>query len=201
MCVIDWELMLGFLKVFLSWPVVTLILGLIFIFIFKGQISNLLGRVTEGDVYGMKFKASTLQDSASGTKLEPVRLSNDQIKWISDNPDKAFEEYTKVFNFYRWERAMNFIYGTQIDLLESLSNKADLGELYVNLGYFHVEHQRRAGSTAYQMSDYLNFLVQQGFIVSEGVNSNLKIKISPDGLNFLSYIKSAYPDAWNKKSF
>ena len=51
------------------------------------------------------------------------------------------------------------------------------------------------------MADYLNFLQQLGFINSEGNVNELKIKVTPYGLSFLSYIKANYSDTWNKKPY
>ncbi len=202
MCVVDWKLVLGFTKAFLSWPVVVLVLGLIFIFTFKAQISSFLSRITEGDVYGMKFKASSSQDQSGDSEIEPPSPpDNDVKKWVVENPDKAIEEYQRVFNSYKWERAMNLIYGTQVDMLEFLSKKGDEGVMYIDLAFFHAEHQRRMQSTSYQMPDYMNFLQQHGFIDVEGADHDLKIKVTPYGLSFLSYIKATYPDTWNKKPF
>jgi len=200
-CAVDWNMTLEYLKVFLSWPVVVLALGLLFLYNFKHQISNFLSRVTEGEAYGMKFKANSPQDSALTTDTEHVIPENDAIKWVTENPEKAIEEYNRVNNSYKWERAMNFIYGTQIDLLDALSKRGDVGELYVNLAFFLDEHQKRIGNSSYQMADYLNFLQLLGFVISEGDSNNLRIKITPYGLSFLSYIKASYADTWNKKPY
>lgn len=200
-CAVDWNMTLEYLKVFLSWPVVVLILGLLFIYLFKVQITNLLSRVTEGEAYGMKFKANSPQDSAVTNDTKQVIPENDAIKWVTEHPEQAIEEYTRVSNSYKWERAMNFIYGTQVDLLDHLATQGGQGELYVNLVYFHAEHQKRAGNANYQMPDYLNFLQLFGFISSEGNDSDLKVKITPYGLSFLSYIKANYSDTWNKKPY
>lgn len=176
-------------------------IGLLFIYIFKDQITNLLSRVTEGEAYGMKFKTNSPQDSAVATDTNLVIPDTDATKWVVENPQQAIDEYNSVSNSYKWERAMNFIYGTQIDLLDHLASQANKGELYVNLIYFHAEHQKRVGNTNYQMPDYLNFLQLFGFISSEGKDSELKVKITPYGLSFLSYIKANYSDTWNRKLF
>ena len=145
---INWNLVLGFTKVFLSWPMTVLALALIFIYNFKQQISNFLSRITEGEAYGVKFKVNSPQDSAITINVEHVIPENDTKMWVIANPDKVIEEYDKINNSYKWERAMNFIYGTQIDLLEALSKKGDVGDLYVNLAFFHAEHQRRIGNAS-----------------------------------------------------
>lgn len=57
MCEIDWDIILGYLKVLLSWPPIILLVAIYFMGKFKSPIINLLNRVEEGDLWGGKFKA------------------------------------------------------------------------------------------------------------------------------------------------
>jgi len=58
MCEINWQLLLEYLKVLLSWPPIALLITFIFFARFRLAISNLLNRVTEGNFFGQGFKAA-----------------------------------------------------------------------------------------------------------------------------------------------
>ena len=196
MCDIDWKLFLEYLRVFLSWPVVALILGVFVIKAFGSGIRGLLGRIVKGEGYGITIEAQP-QAADPPKSNAPKELSDTDAteKWVRENPKLAIEEYTKAYNSFRWERALNLIYGTQIDLLVYLASQGDAGEKYTNLTKFHSEHQRRVGNTRYPFADYMTFLQSLGFILFD--NANSVVKIQPYGIGFLDHIKGWYPDSWH----
>lgn len=199
MCEIDWVLLLEYMKVFLSWPVVILVLALFFIHTFEAPIRDFLSRVTDGEWYGMKLKAKEPQGDQEVAALSRGIPEGDVRQWIVENPDRVIEEYTRAYQSYQWERCMNLIYGTQIDLLTVLNQRGGAGELYTNLGVFHAEHQKRVNRTDYPMSDYMGFLERFGLVEFRGEGADLRLCITPFGQGFLSYIQANYPELWNKK--
>lgn len=52
MCVVNWNLILEFTKVFVSWPMLIGILGILSVFIFKKQIGNLIDRIDKAKFPG-----------------------------------------------------------------------------------------------------------------------------------------------------
>lgn len=114
-------------------------------------------------------------------------------KYIRENPKQVAQEYIKTFNAYYFERAYNLIYGTQISLLEHLSQKGDQGDSYVNLFRFYNEFLSRSNLTSTQMADYIGFLRDAKFVEQFGSDNDFRIRISPYGIDFLSYIKGQYP--------
>jgi len=101
---------------------------------------------------------------------------------------------------YWFERTFNIIYGTQIDLLEYLSAKGTDGDRYVNLLVFYNEFVKRSGLASTQMADYLGYLHSMRFVEYRGEGSDLIVKITPYGVNFLSYIKGQYPSTYKYKA-
>jgi len=127
----------------------------------------------------------------------PAKTKSEIEAYIKDNPQSVIIEYMELLDRYFFERTFNIIYGTQIDLLEYLSEKGEEGEKYINLVTFHKEHIRRFGKST-QMADYLGYLKKSGFIKYEVEENELNVKITPYGINFLSYIKTYYPLMYNK---
>jgi hypothetical protein len=57
MCAIDWKMLLEYLKVFLSWPPVALLIAMLFVSRFRTAIDDFLKRLVEGNIFGQKFTA------------------------------------------------------------------------------------------------------------------------------------------------
>jgi len=196
------EIILRYLQVILSWPVVSLVLGVTFFKWFKEPISDFFRRVVKGEAYGFRVEAANPSKQRKEVKETPQFQSQDVIeKYIKENPKKVINEYAKVFNGYQFERAFNIIYGTQVDLLEHLSIKGTNGDKYVNLSVFYNECIKRAKSVFVQIAGYLGFLKDARFIEFVGKGSDLSVIITPHGVNFLSYIKNQYPTMYKHKRF
>ena len=195
------KIILEYLQVILGWPVVTLILGVIFLKWFKDPISDFFRRVVRGEAYGVRIEASSPSEQREEIKDTP-QLPQDQIeKYIKDNPKEVIVEYGRLLNGYRFERAFNIIYGTQMDLLEYLSTKGTAGENYINLVSFYNEFVKRSGLSSTQMADYLGFLKDMRFIELAEQNKVWNVKISAYGVDFLSYIKGQYPSSYRYRPF
>ena len=62
-------------------------------------------------------------------------------------------------------------------------------------------HQVKAGSTQYELRDYVGFLATFGVISASGSEHDRRYRISQGGAEFLSYIKANYPLVWNSRAF
>ncbi len=211
------ELVLRYLDVLLRWPLVIFALGLTAMLLFRRPLSDFLSRITSAGGYGIQLSATSPQSQAAAKKPGAPELANavenqpqvpqqgppmvphQAIQYVQQNPAQVVEEYLRIFNAYRYERAFNQIYGTQIDLLQYLSTKGTEGDAYTNLAVFFEEFRRRAGDTKYQMPDYVRFLHTLGFIEYFGDQPNFKVRITPAGLGFLSYVRGEYPLAYDKR--
>jgi len=196
------EIILQYLQVILGWPVVALILGVIFLKWFKEPISDFFRRVVRGEAYGVRIEASSPSEQRKDIKETPQLQTQDQIeKYIKDNPKEVIKEYVRLLNGYWFERTFNIIYGTQMDLLEYLSIKGTKGENYINLVGFYNEFVKRSGLSSTQMADYLGFLKDMRFIEFVEEDKAWNVKITAYGVDFLSYIKGQYPSTYRYRPF
>lgn len=188
------KLVLEYFKVLISWPVVVLLVVIYFFRTFKESVNDFLRRVEEGEGYGIKVKATTPSEQRKeASEIKPDPSLDDAEKFVAEHPKEAVLEYRKVLNGYRWEKAFNLIYGTQLDLLEQLEQKGSVGEKYVNLLPFYNEFVKRSKLSTTQFADYLGFLRDSQFIAIEGPENDLVVKLTPYGVDFLSYVKGQYP--------
>jgi len=196
------EIILRYLGVFLAWPVIILILVVIFLKWFKAPITDFIKRLVKVEAYGSRAVAiSPSEQQKKAKETLQTKSKSDIENNFRDNPNLVVAEYSRLFNWYVFEHVFNIIFGTQIDLLEHLSNKGDKGEKYINLAGFYNEFVGRAGTTSYQMNDYLGFLIIYKFLIYEGEGSELNVKITPYGVDFLSYIKTNYSVVYKYKQF
>lgn len=193
------DIILQYIKAFLTWPVVTLIIA----FMFRSAISNFLRRLVKGEgPGGWKLEAATPSEQRREIRDIPQPKSETESeKYIRENPKAAIKEYIRTFNAYWFERAYNLIYGTQIALLEYLQTKGDRGDKYINLVTFYNDFLRRSRFTGTQMADYLGFLKDTQFIEYAGEDTDITVKITPYGVDFLSYIKIQYRISYKYRVF
>ena len=231
MCAIDWVIVLEYAKVVLSWPPIALVIAILFIARFRGAIDDFLKRLVEGNIFGQAFKAvpppqQTAPASATENRLAraaeaaphpsdqrvqelvplPPELAGDPlapaaVAYVQSNPAQTVIEYKRVLFAYNAERLFTRIYGTQIALLEFLAARPNEPALLAELAPFHEQHQQKAGSTEYQLRDYVNFLVGFGAVSVAGQENAYLYSITQHGVEFLSYIKANYPVNWNGRAF
>lgn len=227
MCELNWALLLEYLKVILGWPPIALVIAIVFLLMFRIGIRDFLNRAIEANVFGQTVKASppveqqqevkgveenrlaqaaeaqTTQSSESDALL---RLNNDPqaqiaINYVKSNPGQTVVEYRRLLFGYNCERLFNSIYGTQISLLEFLASRPTEIFTLPEIALFHTNHQALVGRTEYQLRDYINFLQVFEVMAAVSTPNNQRYKITEYGLEFLSYIKSNYPSAWNQRAY
>ncbi|MGZ3237243.1 MAG: hypothetical protein ACXWIN_07485 [Burkholderiaceae bacterium] len=231
MCDVNWQLVLEYVKVFLSWPPIALLIALLFVARFRSAIDNFLARLVEGNIFGQVFKAVPPSQKvdppgAAENRLAvaaeaaphaeavnqgaaeqlPPELAGDPlapaaVAYVRSNPAQTVIEYKRVLFAYNSERLFTRIYGTQIALLEYLVGKQGVAVSLAELVKFHEEHQQKSGRTDYQIRDYINFLVSFGVVATPGPENAFEYRITQHGVEFLSYIKANYPADWNQRAF
>lgn len=188
------KLILYYLQILLTWPVIGGIIAIVFLKMFREPLSDFFQRIVRGQLYGVSIEASTPSEQQEKVGKEPkVQSATDLETYVQNNPKEAIKEYLKVINWYWFERIYNAIYGTQITLLEHLAVKIENGDLYINLFPFYSEFQNRSKLYNIQMADYLGFLKNMVLIEILNIGTDLKVRITPRGLDFLSYVKGQYP--------
>lgn len=231
MCAIDWQILLEYTKVLLSWPPIALVIAILFIARFRGAIDDFLKRLVEGNIFGQRFKAVPPQQVASNGATEdrlalaaeatphpaagqagqpPVSLppelvgdplASAAVAYVQSNPAQTFIEYKRVLFAYNSERLFAQIYGTQVALLEFLAARPSEPAPLASLAQFHDQYQQKGGTTEYQLRDYLNFLVNFEVVAVNGSENAYVYSITQHGVEFLSYIKANYPANWNERAF
>ena len=167
----------------------------------KMEAEALLGPKRTGAA--IKITKATIGRSRSKKTLPP-ELENDPrakdaIQWVKENPELTVVEYKKVSTHLVFERLFNAIYGTQISLLDFLASRPNDAIPARQLAKFHAEYLTKSGSVPYELSAYINFLVN--FAVIEAKNNGLDYQITQNGIEFLQYIKSSYPAVWYQRAF
>lgn len=196
------NLVLEFVKVIISWPIAVFVLGLLFIRTFKDPISDFFRRIVRGQAYGVRVEAATPSEQRKEAQESEAFKTPDEVeKYVKENPKEVIAQYLRVQNGYWFERAYNLIYGTQISLLEYLQTKGADGDKYVNLVPFYTEFLSRSKFQTTQFADYLAFLAEMRFIEYEGQDTDLKVHITPYGINFLSYIQGQYSTSYKHRPF
>lgn len=229
---IDWQVLLEYIKVLLSWPPIALVIAILFITRFRGAIDDFLKRVVEGNIFGQMFKAvpppqQTALPGATEDRLAMAAEANPQpngaqadegkdqlppelagdplapaaVAYVRNNPVQTVIEYKRILFAYNAERLFTRIYGTQVALLEFLASRPEAPAPLAMLVQFHEKHQKTAGSTEYQLRDYVHFLVDFGVIAVAGQENAYQYSITQHGVEFLSYIKANYPANWDQRAF
>jgi len=207
-----------FLDLLFRWPVAIFVLGLTGMLMFKKPLSDFFSRVVSAGVYGVQLNAIAAQSESTPAKKPntpelanmvdhqppnvqqgPIQIPQQAIQYVQRNPAQVIEEYLRVFNGYRYEKAYNSIYGTQIEILFSLIQKGNDGLAYTDVAPFYEKFRQLLPNTTYQMPDYIRFLYTLGFIEYIGEAPNIRVRITPSGLGFLSYIRAEYPLLYDKR--
>lgn len=123
------------------------------------------------------------------------------VNYVKTHPIETVIEYKRVVFAHTSEKLFKTIFGTQIELLEYLQSMPDKIITLAELTRFHNEHQRKADRTDYQITEYINFLSNNGVIRVSGPENAQEYKISENGIKFLSYLKANYPEAWNRRPY
>ncbi len=91
------NIILEYLKIIISWPVVSLVLGIIFLNYFKDPLSDLFRRITKGEAYGVRLEATTpAEQIKEANDLKEITPEDKIIKYVKENPSKVIEEYKRI---------------------------------------------------------------------------------------------------------
>lgn len=194
------ELVLRYVDVLLDWPLLTFILVFLALLWLRQPLAGLISRVGSVEGYGIRVK--TLDPAEQQREAEQgleTKSSDALVEFIQSNPEEVAQYHQRLANGYWFERALNLIFGSQLDLLEHLEAKGDMGEKYVNLHSFFQEFLRRGGFPTTQMADYLGFLVTSRFMEYHTHNGEQCARITPFGADFLSYLRAQYPAGYQHK--
>lgn len=124
----------------------------------------------------------------------------DELLFARQQPAATVGQYRQIVKWFKFERAMNRIFGSQVRLLVQLAAQPLQPLDHAEVRVFYNDYQSASKDATYPMTAYVDFLITyNGFLrrISEG-NSD-KYLIEPLGTEFLDYIRMFYPDAWDKR--
>lgn len=192
-CFANWPLILEYLKVFLSWPPVVLLIVLLLTPTLAPTITELARKLRKGKAAGFEFELDQEQKAPPLPSLD----AGDQLSQIAHDPARARSEILKWWNAARAENAFNRIFGTQVRMLEFLESKEPSGVVEAELQPFYTEHQKivdtlpnAQGSPSW--AAFVGFLQSYGYVVYEERNGLQYVRITTLGIGFLSYIKATW---------
>jgi hypothetical protein len=201
-CFVNWSLLLEFIKVFLTWPSVTLVIFLLCIWKFGRQISALLGRLKRWKAGGHEIELEPLAQQKpgdiSGDPIDP----SDHLSINANDPEKAKSEILKWWSAARYEAVVNRIFGSQLRLLQHLVLKVPTGDQMSNVQQFYGQHISLTANSVVTPSAndaYFEFLKFYGLIETKDIAGATWIKITPIGQEFLTYARAQYGDSIEKK--
>jgi len=105
------NIVLQYLKVFLSWPVIALISIICFIKLFKEPISSFIHRLTKGEFCGVKLQASSpVEQKKEAEEIPQIQPENELERYVKNNPEKAIKTIIDISKKLRFERIFNIIF-------------------------------------------------------------------------------------------
>lgn len=198
-CFVNWSLLLEFVRVFLTWPSVTLMIFLLCTWKFGGQISGLLSRLKRWKAGGREIELEpSAQQKSEGAPIDP----NDFLSINASDPEKAKKEILKWWVAARYEAVVNRIFGSQVRLLQHLMLKVPTGDQMSNVQQFYGQHLSLAANSDVTPSAndaYFQFLTSYGLIDTKDSGDSAWIKITSMGQEFLAYARTQYGDSIEKK--
>lgn len=138
------RIILDYVKVILGWPVIILILVLIFIKRFYGPMCDFFRRLTKAEAYGVRVEATQQKELKEGGDKLSIKTEDELRAYIKEKPDEVIELCLRLISSFHFEKTYNLIYGTQIDLLEHLQQQGSAGEKYINLAIYYNEFVKRS---------------------------------------------------------
>lgn len=187
------EVTLRYLEV-LVWPIVALIIVLLFQEELKGLVRNVVALRVPGG-----FEAKISQQKPPE---ETPEISNELKKGGVAELRKTGVDESELMNrvaslqvALHFERTYNLIFGSQIRLLESLERAGPSGRTYEDVvsGY-QSEGVTSIFLSSYPLKDYLGFLEVSGLVRTVDEAGRRSVEITPMGMGFLGYTRALrYP--------
>jgi len=169
---------------------------------FREPIFEFLKRLKTLKIFSAVLETGIPPEQKVEEIKKPLTPEKEIIKDVEEEDRKIMtNKYKELSENYIFELTLNAIYGTQMDLLEFLSKKRTLGEKYSDLSrFYHYFLIRSKFMTTATETKYFRFLKAMGYIEYVGEGEEQIVKITPLGLDFLSYVKRLYPTTYKDRS-
>jgi hypothetical protein len=218
------EVKLRLLGILLSWPAVTLYLGLLFIFLFRIQLSELIGRIVEGEFPGgLKFRAAAAQQSAKPDPEAIEQKAIDAVAVVGEAGDtlasttqviapKGFDSSAFGHTVVKEPNETDQLRGALAVVSKWLIFEQTLNMIFGSqLSFLHAVQMRPDGITFLETFSYYgihknamkatasSWEVWFGWMVTRELIMQpsadaVSWRLHPKGAEFLGYIHQAYPN-------
>lgn len=187
------ETTLKYLEV-LVWPTVVLLIVLFFQEELRHLIRNVSALRGPG---GIEATISQPEPSKETPEISEELKRDGVAELRSMDVDKSelINRLVSLQVALHFERTYNFIFGSQIRLLESLERLGFSGQTYENIAaIYQSERATHAVFHSYPLRDYLGFLENAGLVGIVSETGRRLVKITPMGIDFLEYMRAMrYP--------
>jgi len=164
------------------------------------------------EIFGAKFRAAfAKQEPVTNLPVEAGAEGDQQIvkqlmeakteeeleEAVRKHPRQAIGIHMALLEFYQFERILNVIFGTQVELLTELTVIGSTGIGLKRLeGYHQKCRQLSSGLYSGGMDEYIGFLKSSRLIEETPQSQHPLVVITDRGRKFLEYIARAYPSTY-----
>jgi hypothetical protein len=169
-------MILEYLKVFLSWPTVTLIIASTALLLFMNPLRALISRIRKGAAAGVSLEFSEQQPAVA----------------IPATPAGAGPTYAELGGWFINEKRLNIIFGSQYNFVRALATRPE-GLTDAEREVFFAEHKTRAPDSPWTLQDWLRWPIMEGLvqILGEDAGPN-RTRLGPQGAAFINYLATYY---------
>jgi hypothetical protein len=191
----------------IGWPQAALLLGLVFLILFRKPIASFISRLTSIGKAGATASLSPVQPTASeeSPKIDAANKTDfikeypafssvqreavrKELAGLSQSEVQAYlvDHLVFVRTLYLFENKYAYIYAGQIKFMKLLNERQVVGVMKSDLDGLWREHQRGVAPAldTWSCEVYLAYLYVNGFIFNEGE----VVKISMVGIEFLMWM-------------
>ncbi len=189
-------IILEYLKV-VVWPFIAL-MGII---LFRPHIAGLMGRLIKGKMFGVEVEAlpsQPNQKSSDSTEVKDVgedfkevlNKKETEISALRNTSEELLGLLTRAQVELDFEKIYNFIFSSQIELLNKISNlEGEVAWPYV-VDHFSRLHQTFSvyKENNWDVTKYLQFLIGGQLIEYKNKDNAIFVSITTKGKAFISYL-------------
>lgn len=173
------NLIIKYLSLIFSLPVVILVLSIFFIFTFKEQIGAKIEDLIEARFPSTKLRWKEQQKKDED--IERKRVEKAIMEKLSEQENKI----DILKNFCYFEEKIRYMYASQFSLLKEIKKEGKV--YYLKIMYYYSVFLKRGGNKSYPISEYLGWLVGIKFI--EEYQKDNSYILTELGKGFLKYCK------------
>ena len=171
----------------LIWPVVALVLIILFLFWFRDQIRELIKNIRRVEGPGqLALDVEPQEQSPESSAIPPANEEFEAaIKEAAGEIEQLKQSSGAYYLYWQYENTFRLAYGTQIELLILLASSDGTGELAELVHRRHVNLARKV-----EPNYDLTFTLFISFLTSRGLMAvDSKYRITDSGRAFLNWMK------------